>query len=84
MMETAMTEAEFSSRGLGPHAAIIAAFMLRCEALTKITFGGDKYDYGCKTYEPAMMETAMTEADFINRGLGPYAAIIATFMPRCE
>ena len=57
-------------------------------ALTKITLGGDSkrkpYPDHEQTYEPVTMETTMTEADFSSRGLGPYALIIATFMPRCE
>jgi hypothetical protein len=49
-------------------------------ALSKLTFGGDKYpDRQLKrmvTPEPAVLEIGMTEADFSNKHLGAAGAII--------
>ena len=58
-------------------------------SLKKITIGGDekKNEYGGGTgeyYEPVTMETTMTEVNCSNRGMGPYAPILATFMGLCE
>ena len=64
----------------------IAEMLQINRALIKISLGGDSKPFPDHehTYEPVTMETTMTEADFSNRGLGSYASIIATFMPRCQ
>jgi hypothetical protein len=65
---------------------ILYLLSFHTRSLKKITFGGDSKPYpnNKENYEPVTMETTMAEVNVSNRGMGPYAPVIAIFMGRCK
>jgi hypothetical protein len=76
-LKVGMTEADFSSKNLGPAGAIILSAWISHKdkgALTKLMFG-DK--------QVVTMTTEMAEADFRGKLESCEAQIVAAFLPKC-